>query len=45
MEMKGYHVGYGYMGYVDDGYILFTSEAEYMDYIAHQIISLQWKSM
>ena len=43
--MKGYHVGYGYMGYVDDGYILFTSEAEYMDYIAYQIISLQWKSM
>ena len=45
MEMKGYHVGYGYMGYVDDGYFLFTSEADFMDYIAHQIIYLQWKSM
>lgn len=43
--MKGYYVGYGYMGYVDNSYILFTSETEYMDYIAHQIISLQWKAM
>ena len=31
--LKGYPVAYGYMGYVDGRYILFATEAEYVDYI------------
>ena len=31
--MKDYYTAYGYMGYVDGKYILFVSEAEYIDYI------------
>lgn len=31
--MKGYYTAYGYMGYVDGTYILFATEAEYIDYI------------
>lgn len=31
--VKGYIVPYGYMGYVDGKYILFATEAEYIDYI------------
>ena len=31
--VKGYIVPYGYMGYVDGRYILFATEAEYIDYI------------
>ena len=31
--MKGYYTAYGYMGYVDGEYILFATEAEYIDYI------------
>lgn len=27
--MKGYDIGYGYMGYIDGHYILFASEEEY----------------
>ena len=30
--MKGYVTDSGYMGYVVDRYILFASEADYMDY-------------
>ena len=30
--MKGYFVGYGYMGYVDGHYMLFVSEEEYEEY-------------
>ncbi len=31
--MKGYVVPAGYMGLVDGSYMLFASEAEYLDYI------------
>ena len=31
--MKGYYVGYGFMGYVNGRYRLFASEAEYIEYI------------
>lgn len=31
--MKGYHTNDGYMGYVDGEYILFATEADYMDYL------------
>lgn len=32
--MKGYNVESGYMGYVEDRYMLFASEEDYMDYIS-----------
>ena len=31
--MKGYVTAGGYMGYVEDKYILFASEDEYFDYL------------
>ena len=31
--MKGYATAEGYMGYVEDEYMLFASEADYRDYI------------
>lgn len=31
--MKGYYVNFGYMGYVDNKYILFASEMDYIEYI------------
>lgn len=31
--MKGYITAMGYMGYVEGRYLLFCSEADYMDYI------------
>ena len=31
--MKGYSVCEGYMGLVNGGYMLFASEADYLDYI------------
>lgn len=31
--MKGYNTETGYMGYVDGRYILFASEADYMEAI------------
>lgn len=31
--MKGYNVPEGYMGYVNGIYMLFASEADYIDYI------------
>ena len=31
--MKGYVTASGYMGYVDDEYILFASENYYFDYM------------
>lgn len=34
MEIKGYNVAIGYMGYVDGEYKLFASEQDYLDYIA-----------
>lgn len=32
-DMKGYSVESGYMGYVNGGYMLFASEADYVDYM------------
>lgn len=32
--MKGYYTAYGYMGYVDDKYILFATEADYIEYVS-----------
>ena len=32
--MKGYYTASGYMGYVGDGYILFASEEDYLEYMA-----------
>ena len=31
--MKGYYVSSGYMGLVDGEYMLFATEADYIDYI------------
>ena len=31
--MKGYVTASGYMGYVENEYILFASEADYFDYM------------
>lgn len=31
--MKGYYVDAGYMGYVENQYILFASEADYREYM------------
>ena len=31
--IKGYYVPFGYMGYVNGSYILFSTEADYIDYI------------
>lgn len=31
--MKGYVIADGYMGYVEGGYMLFASEAEYREYL------------
>lgn len=31
--MKGYEVASGYMGWVDDSYMLFVSESEYYEYM------------
>ncbi len=32
--MKGYPVESGYMGYVENRYMLFASEDDYLDYIS-----------
>ncbi len=31
--MKGYNTENGYMGYIDGGYVLFASEADYRDMV------------
>lgn len=31
--IKGYNTENGYMGYVDGAYMLFASEADYLDYM------------
>lgn len=31
--MKGYPVSYGYMGYVNGNWMLFATEAEYIEYM------------
>lgn len=33
-HMKGYTTASGYMGYVNGEYILFASEADYLEYMA-----------
>jgi hypothetical protein len=33
MEPKGYSIGYGYMGWIGDGYMLFASEEDYLDWL------------
>lgn len=32
--MKGYYTSTGYMGYVNNKYMLFATEADYIDYIS-----------
>lgn len=34
--MKGYVVCDGYMGYVSGSYMLFASEADYIDYMSEE---------
>ena len=31
--MKGFDVSYGYMGYVDGEYLLFSCEQDYLEYM------------
>lgn len=31
--MKGYYIGFGYMGWVDNMYMLFATEEEYKEYV------------
>ena len=31
--MKGYNIDNGYMGYVNGSYLLFASEADYIEYM------------
>lgn len=31
--MNGYYTDYGYLGYVNGTYILFATEAEYIEYL------------
>ena len=38
MEVKGYNVSVGYMGYVNGNYILFASESDYLDYVADILV-------
>ena len=34
--MKGYPTAYGYMGYVDGEYMLFSSESDYIDFLTEE---------
>lgn len=34
MEPKGYNIPTGYMGLIDGEYMLFASEADYLEYLA-----------
>ncbi len=34
--MKGYNSSYGYMGLVNGRYILFASEADYVEYMSDE---------
>lgn len=34
--MKGYVVSGGYMGYIEGTYMLFASEADYVDYLSEE---------
>lgn len=35
-QKHGYYVGYGYMGYVGNGYRLFATESEYDEWFNEQ---------
>ena len=35
--MKGYSIADGYMGYVDEGYMLFANEADYEEYLKEEM--------
>ena len=37
MEIKGYVVPSGYMGYVYDRYMLFATEQDYLEYMAETL--------
>ena len=37
MEIKGYTVPSGYMGYVIDRYMLFATENDYLEYMAETL--------
>ena len=34
--MKGYSIADGYMGYVDDSYMLFANESDYEEYLKEE---------
>lgn len=34
--MNGYFTSYGYMGFVDDRWMLFATETEYYEYMGEQ---------
>lgn len=36
--MKGYATAAGYMGYVGGSYILFASEADYLEYMEEEAV-------
>ena len=38
MEIKGYVVPAGYMGYVGDRYMLFATENDYLEYVAETLV-------
>lgn len=33
MEVKGYYLPYGFMGWIGDRYILFATEQEYLEIV------------
>jgi len=35
-RMKGYSISDGYMGFIDGRYMLFVSEAEYLEYMTEE---------
>lgn len=38
MEIKGYYIPCGYMGYVNGEYMLFASESDYLGYVADRLV-------
>jgi len=38
MEVKGYVIPEGYMGFVDGQYMLFATENDYLEYVADMIL-------
>ena len=39
MEVKGYVISEGYMGFVDGQYMLFPTENDYLEYVADMILN------